>query len=161
MDDDRQITTLIGIARRTAPKAPMETLTESRITFAGGVLGDTRGKRRTGRKNDRQITLIREEDWKAACAEIGIPLPWHLRRANLLVTGHLPRDPGGLIVIGEVALEITGECDPCRRMDAIHPGLEAALRPDWRGGRCARVVEGGHVRLGDRIVRMPEGPRGW
>mgnify|MGYP000542460643 CR=1 FL=1 len=56
---------------------------------------------------------------------------------------------------GATEAEATGDLSKARQL------LEAALRPDWRGGRCARVVEGGHVRLGDRIVRMPEGPRGW
>ena len=53
--------------------------------------------------------------------------------------------------IGPVLLEITIECGPCHRMDAIADGLQAALKPDWRGGACARVIEGGTIRIGDNI----------
>ena len=36
-------------------------------------------------------------------------------------------------------------------MDAIADGLQAALKPDWRGGVCTRVIEGGTIRIGDTI----------
>ena len=32
-------------------------------------------------------------------------------------------------------------CGDSRNMDAIADGLQAALRPDWRGGACASVIE--------------------
>jgi MOSC domain-containing protein YiiM len=56
-----------------------------------------------------------------------------------------------LLRIGEIILEITGECDPCSRMEEISPGLRAALTPGWRGGRLARVIHGGHIAVGDAI----------
>jgi MOSC domain-containing protein YiiM len=52
---------------------------------------------------------------------------------------------------GSLVLEITCECDPCERMDALHPGLRAALTPDWRGGFCSRVVEEGEIAVGDAV----------
>jgi MOSC domain-containing protein YiiM len=36
-------------------------------------------------------------------------------------------------------------------MDAVHTGLRAALAPDWRAGARARVLQGGHVAVGDPI----------
>ncbi|MBX9814490.1 MAG: MOSC domain-containing protein, partial [Sphingomonas sp.] len=84
--------------------------------------------------------------------ELGADLPWWERRANLLVAGlDLPRAPGVVLRIGDVRLEVTIECDPCQRMDELLPGLQAALRPDWRGGICARVLSGGVVAVGDRV----------
>jgi MOSC domain-containing protein YiiM len=51
---------------------------------------------------------------------------------------------------------ITRETDPCERMDALAPGLRAALTPDWRGGACSRVVVGGTIRVGDTIIVLEE-----
>ena len=51
----------------------------------------------------------------------------------------------------ELWWEITRETDPCERMEALAPGLKAALLPDWRGGACAMVRQGGVIAVGDRI----------
>jgi MOSC domain-containing protein YiiM len=36
-------------------------------------------------------------------------------------------------------------------MDEATPGLQAALRPNWRGGVFAQVLDGGIVRVGDPV----------
>jgi MOSC domain-containing protein YiiM len=36
-------------------------------------------------------------------------------------------------------------------MEEIAPGLQAAMRPDWRGGVFAQVLTDGVIRVGDRI----------
>ena len=48
-------------------------------------------------------------------------------------------------------LEIMGECDPCKRMEAVAEGLFPALKPDWRGGWLLRVVADGRIALGDQV----------
>ena len=64
----------------------------------------------------------------------------------------LPRAVGTGVRVGEgVVIEITGECDPRGRMDALHEGLRAALTPDWRGGFVGRVVDDGEIAIGDEI----------
>ncbi|MBB4087662.1 MULTISPECIES: MOSC domain-containing protein [Sphingomonas] len=144
--------TLAGIARRARPKAPMEVLTSAAVTLDGGVEGDWRGQVKPGGRGRRQVSLIERRDWLAAMAELGTDLPWQERRANLLVDDFdLPQVPGTRLRIGPVLLEITVECDPCIRMEAVAPGLEAALTPDWRGGALARVIEGGTIAVGDQI----------
>jgi MOSC domain-containing protein YiiM len=116
------------------------------------VQGDHRGAIRPGKSNRRQVTILMAEDWTAAIADLGRPVSWEQRRANLLVEGVvLPREEGARLRIGGATVEITGECDPCRRMDAVADGLQLALRPDWRGGRIARVIEGGAIALGDEV----------
>ena len=93
------------------------------------------------------------ETWEAALAELDRgELDWSVRRVNLLSSGiDLPRAAGTILRIGDVRLEVTGECDPCSRMDTIAPGLRAVLIPDWRGGHLSRVVTGGRITVGDAI----------
>ena len=129
----------------------MKVLDQVELSVERGVEGDHRGRFKPGR-NRRQVSLIERADWHAAIAEIGQDLPWQTRRANLLVDGlDLPQRAGARLRIGQALLEITVECDPCYRMEEIAPGLEAALKSDWRGGALARVLEGGHVAVGDEI----------
>lgn len=123
------------------------------VTPDMGLDGDIRGPVPEGKQGNRQITLIEAESWTAALEELGANLPWSIRRANLLITGlRLPRAPGAVIAIGaSLRIEVRGECDPCSRMEALLPGLEAALRPDWRGGVCGRVLTEGTIAIGDEV----------
>lgn len=145
--------TIAGIARHAFRRAPMEVLDHAEISVDGGIAGDHRGQRKPGGTGKRQVTLIERGDWDAATAEVDRDVPWQERRANLLVEGvDLPQVPGTRLRIGaDVVLEITRECDPCERMEALAPGLYAALLPDWRGGACTRVLAGGTIAVGDTI----------
>jgi len=139
---------LVAIAVRERTKAPMRTPMAATVTLAAGVEGDFRGK-----PGPRQVTMIAEEAWRDACAELGEALEWTLRRANLLVRGVDLRDSvGRRIAIGPVVLEVSEECEPCQVMDQQHEGLRAALGPEWRGGVACRVVVPGRVAAGDRVV---------
>jgi MOSC domain-containing protein YiiM len=134
---------LRGIAFKRSARAPVELCESSSISLEGGVANDFRGK--TSKR--RQVTLLRSEDWAAACDEIGHALPWTTRRANLLVEG-LPSvvdRNGAHICIGDVRLLITGETEPCEQMEAAAAGLRAALTPGWRGGVTCRVISGGAI----------------
>jgi MOSC domain-containing protein YiiM len=142
---------IAGIAIRRAPKAVPEILESSDVTIRQGLVGNFRGVEKSRRQ--RQITLVHASDWAAACAEAGASLDWSDRRCDLLVEGApLPREIGTTLRIGTCLIEITGECDPCIRMDAIHAGMRNALRPHWRGGRLARVIEDGAITVGDGVV---------
>lgn len=143
---------LAGIARHARPRAPMETIDAAAVTLAEGVHGDFRGAAKPGSKRKRQVTILSAEGWGAAMADLGLSLPWEQRRANLLVEGIvLPREAGVRLRIGSALVEITGECDPCSRMEEVAAGLKAALTPDWRGGVCTRVIEDGHIAIGDEV----------
>lgn len=152
---------LIGIARRDARLAPMETIDEGRITIERGLEGDHKGLK----FKNRAITILSLAAWRDALGELadasGAPdLPWTVRRANLLVDGlDLPKARGGLVRIGDVLLEVTYPTQPCKRMEDAHAGLLKALHPDWRGGVTTRVLSGGDVRVGDEVaieLRPPE-----
>jgi MOSC domain-containing protein YiiM len=145
--------TLIGIARHARAKGPMETIDQVEVTISGGLHGDFRGAVKPGGRGRRQVTLMERIDWDAALADIGRDIPWYERRANLLVEGlDLPQVAGVRLRIGrDVLFEVTIETDPCHRMEALAPGLCAALTPDWRGGACSRVLAGGRIAIGDEI----------
>ena len=144
---------LKGIARHGVPRGPMETVAQVQVTRELGLQGDFRGALRPGKKNWRQVSLIEEESWGEAMASLGANVPWHERRANLLVSGlKLPRRTGAVIAIGpSLRIETTGECDPCSRMEEVAPGLKAALMPFWRGGVLAKVLDDGEIAVGDEI----------
>jgi MOSC domain-containing protein YiiM len=159
---------LIGIARRSGVRLPMEELPSGAITVDRGLDGDHKGPKFPRRR----ITVLAREAWDEALAELSrreeteVRLPWTVRRANLLFEGvRLPRARGGIIQIGPVRLEITNETNPCGRMDEAFPGLLKALHPEWRGGVTCKVLEGGIVTLGDevelvvapleRVMRLP------
>ena len=57
---------------------------------------------------------------------------------------------GEVFFIGdEVTMEIVGECEPCGKMDAIRQGLQQEL--NHRRGMLARVINGGHIKVGDAV----------
>ncbi|MDR7103412.1 MOSC domain-containing protein [Croceicoccus sp. BE223] len=145
-----------GIARHDRPRGPMQLVDEVAVTLREGVVGDYRGAMRPDGPRKRQVSLIEAESWASALHDLGLSpdaIGWQERRANLLVEGlALPRNNGARVRIGEaVVIEIVQECDPCSRMEEIHPGLKAALLPDWRGGVLGRVLAEGTIRTGDTI----------
>ncbi len=142
---------LVGIAIKPKRLLPMHTLDAVELSVELGLVGDSRGK-----SGPRQVTLLSLTAWRAACTDLGVDLPWTTRRANLLVDD-LPlfQSSGSRLLIGPAVLEITGETDPCSRMEAAQAGLFEALRRDWRGGVCCRVVQNGSLALGMDVAFVP------
>ena len=145
---------LLGIARKARPKDVVETIDHVQVSLMNGVLGDFRGAIGRSNSGKRQVTAIMLSDWQAAMDELDHPpIAWSDRRANLLVDGIvLPRAKGARVRIGSALFEITGECDPCSRMEAVAAGLQAALTPGWRGGRTLRVIAQGDIAVGDPVT---------
>lgn len=139
---------LLGIATRPVKKAPMEELVSAAVTFEKGVAEDSRGKFR----NHRQVTVISSEVWNKVCTEMNKSMPWTTRRANLLVEGiDLEKTTGNRLHFGSCVLEITGELEPCNRMDHQYMGLTNALKDDWRGGVTCKIIQEGKIALGDKV----------
>lgn len=141
---------VLGIARRNVKRGPMLLLEHARISVAAGVDGDTRGK--PGR---RQVTVLSASSWIEACHHAGTDQPWLARRANVLVDGlDLRFTEGAVLHLGDgIELLVTGELEPCERMDQASPGLRLALAEDWRGGVTCRVQQGGLLAVG-AIARL-------
>jgi MOSC domain-containing protein YiiM len=141
---------LQGIAIREASRAPMKEQQQVEVTLTHGIVEDYRG---TGL---RQVTLLDARQWQQVVAELGVDLPWHTRRANLLIDGiDLQAAVGQRIQIGECRFAIGGETTPCSRMDELQPGLRRTLTPEMRGGVWGKVLRGGQVRVGDSVQIVP------
>lgn len=143
---------LLGIAIKPQGETEMRLLDQARLSLETGVSGDSRGQ-----PGPRQVTLITLAAWQQACEELAVNLDWTCRRANLLVD-ELPlfQSKGQVIVLGDARLEITGETDPCARMDKVHQGLLDALAKSWRGGVTCRVLKAGDLATG-MTVHMKKG----
>lgn len=139
---------LLSIATRSQKNGPMQTSEHTCITSDAGLEKDFRRP-----PSDRQVTVLSSIQWQQACNELDVELPWTARRANLLVDKieFSENMLGKFIVIGDLILEITGETDPCKKMDQFHQGLKQALTPNWRGGVCCKVLHGGSIQVGDKV----------
>ncbi|AZG71500.1 MOSC domain-containing protein [Shewanella livingstonensis] len=141
--------TLEAIAYKTAKRGIMKSTFCANVTLERGVENDI-----FGRPGKRQVTVMSKQQWHTACQKINSDLDWLTRRANLLISGYefSAADVGKTITIGtELKLQITGETDPCKKMQQAYSGLEQALTPDWRGGVTCRVIQTGLIQLDDSV----------
>jgi MOSC domain-containing protein YiiM len=128
-------------------RGPMDPLETATLVPGRGLAGNAN---QGGR---RQVTLISEEGWADALSSLGDRVEPAARRANLMVSGvELEATRGKVLRVGPCRLRIWSECVPCEQMDEARSGLRSALRPHWRGGACAEVLEGGEIRLGDSVT---------
>lgn len=130
--------------RPTPGAAPVEVQSLELIAGEGVELDHKKGSK-------RHVTLVFEDDWNEAAAELGAPAIDPVgRRANVLLSGG-----GGESWIGRwgrlgpALLGVKGQTAPCSVMDEFYPGLQEALRPRVRAGVWGRVHEGGTLRVGD------------
>ncbi len=115
---------LLSIATKVRTRAAMKTWAAINITCEHGLQDDWRGH--PGR---RQVTVLSQEGWMAACHEIQQDLVWTTRRANLYTSNiNLENSTGKVLRIGSVELLITQETAPCKRMNVFHSELMHALR---------------------------------
>lgn len=136
---------------KRAHRGPMDAMREATLIAGRGLEGSVDRSRR------RQVTLLEREAWEQCEAQVGATADPSRRRANILVSGlRLARTRGRVLMIGSARLVVGGELTPCERMEEVVPGLQDAMRPDWRGGVFAQVVVGGTIRVGDRIEWEPD-----
>jgi len=137
------------LGRRPARGAPVREVDAVQAVAGGGLSGD----RYAGGSGKRGVTLIQAEHLPviAALAGHAAVAPATLRR-NLVVSGiAVSALNGQRFRVGPVLLEGTDSCDPCSRMEeALGAGGYNAMR--GMGGLCARILEGGTLRLGDAVA---------
>jgi MOSC domain-containing protein YiiM len=133
---------VIHLFRAPKRREPMEELQEARAMQDVGLEGCAHA-RPQGR---RQVLLVDRETLDVFELAPGIV------RENVTTEG---LDVNGLAIgqglqIGEVELQVRAVCDPCEQIEALRPGLQAAMQ--GRRGMLCKVVRGGIVRRGDEIV---------
>jgi len=130
-----------------APKKhfPMEELSEVRALDDAGFEGCAHARP----ASKRQVLLVDRETLEAMDLRPGV-IRENITTDGLNVNG---LQIGQLLRVGEACLEVTSVCTPCDLMEAIRPGLRKEL---WgRRGMLCRILEGGVIRRGDSIDRLP------
>lgn len=114
---------------------------QANVVEGHGIEGCQHG----GRGAKREVLFASAEHLRSVGVEPGEV------RENLTVEGlDVQAWPVGQHVrVGEAEFEITEICDPCHKMDALRPGLQAEL--DNKRGMLARVVSGGAIAVGDDV----------
>ena len=142
---------VLGISARIESRAPMVVFASAKVSFKHGVGDDSRGLKRNG----RQITIMSKEAWEDTLSDLGQDLHWTTRRANILIEGiGLENTTGKVLKVGSFLVEITGELNPCYRMDEQAAGLTKALTPNWRGGVTCKLLREGIVNENDSVTFM-------
>jgi MOSC domain-containing protein YiiM len=146
--------TVTWIGLRPARRQHLAAVSRADLDPEHGLIGD-HYQSRTNRA--RQVTLIQAEHLAAIGAYLGQgPVDPERLRRNIVVSGiNLHALKGQRFELGSALLLATGECHPCSRMEEIlGPGGYNAVR--GHGGITARIVEAGHVHLGDPVARGGE-----
>jgi MOSC domain-containing protein YiiM len=137
--------TVENLFRSPKKHVPMEQLLEARALADFGLEGCAHAQP-GGR---RQVLLVDRETLEAMELRPGV-LWENITTAGLNVNS---LRIGQLLRIGEARLEVTEVCTPCNQMERIRPGLRKEL---WgRRGILCRVLEGGTIRAGDSIEKLP------
>ena len=134
----------LGIA--VSKLRPMDQVDKIELITGQGIVGD-RHLRTDGTRSKRQILLMDIE----TLIEFG--LSERDIKENITVQGidFSLIKLGNIVRIGmDVVLEITGDCEPCSRMDELRSGLKNAI--DGRRGMLAYVKSGGTISSGDSIT---------
>ena len=138
---------------------PMDSVESVRVQAGARLEGDAyfRGPGSTADRSggDREVTLIESEAVEAATRESGVPLTTAESRRNLVTRGvRLNPLVGQEFVVGGVRLRGIRLCHPCDHLESLtRPGVLKSLKN--RGGLRAEVVEGGTIRVGDRVAVAP------
>ena len=71
---------LLAIANKLTSRGKMLTYDKAFLSSETGIEYDFRGKAEL-----RKVTIVSKEAWDKVCIEMGKPISWTMRRANLLV----------------------------------------------------------------------------
>jgi MOSC domain-containing protein YiiM len=99
----------------------------------------------------RELTLIEAETLAAILSETGITLEPAEHRRNI-TTRAIALEPliGQRFRIGDVICKGVRNCPPCNHLEDV-TGKKVMKPLVHRGGIRARIVQGGWIRVGDRI----------
>jgi len=139
-------------AARSAPRHVVEV----RAIKDAGLQGDHYGG---GAGGKRHVTLIQHEHLVVVARllalrgkiDSALPVDPALSRRNIVISGmNLLALKKRRFRLGDAVLEYTDPCQPCSAMEKeLGKGGWNAMR--GHGGICARIVEGGLIRVGDLL----------
>ena len=127
-------------------RQPVQSVQEALAVSDQGLEGDRHAKRGSA----RQVLVMDAETLDSLSLAPGVI------RENLTIQGVdlSAVSPGEVFFIGDgVTLEVTGQCDPCTRMEEIRQGLLGEI--EGRRGILAMVLNGGTLRVGDSVRVEP------
>ncbi len=139
---------VVSVRLCVGSREPMQNVKSAVVVAGEGIEGD-RHRRSDGRRADRQILLMDRETIERFGLQEGDV------RENITVEGlDFTKFFGGeKVSIGpDVVLKITGDCEPCARMDEIKQGLRDAL--EGQRGLLAYAEIGGVISPGDPISAL-------
>jgi MOSC domain-containing protein YiiM len=152
---------LVSIAVAPTKAARMRSVDRARIVPGKGVEGDRYAEREgtftASGDGVTEVTLIEVEAIEAIARDQKISVEPRDARRNLVTRGvPLNHLVGRRFRVGEVVLEGTKLCEPCKHLESLTaPGVRDALV--HRGGLEARIVRGGVVSAGDAIRPVGDG----
>ena len=133
---------------RPARRGPITSVTEVSVDIESGLEGDHYSK--PGGK--RMVTLIQKEHLETIGEWFHLPEVAPLVRRNLVVSGiNLLALHNQEFSIGNVVFQGTGHCPPCSRMEE-NLGLGGYNAMRGHGGITAKIIQGGHIRIGDQLI---------
>ena len=136
---------IISMRLCVGSRDPMKEVNGANFITGQGMEGD-RHLRSDGRRSNRQVLIMDSE----TLSHFDL-LPGQVRE-NVTVTGldFSSISAGDKVSLGgDVILEITGDCEPCARMDELRPGLKDEI--DGKRGLLAFVEKGGVVSVGAEV----------
>jgi MOSC domain-containing protein YiiM len=139
------VASVLHLFRAPKRRLPMEELSETEALEDSGIQGCAHA--RPGGK--RQVLLVDRETLDAMSLGPGVI------RENITTEGLNVHSlvPGQQLRVGKARLEVSAVCTPCDQLEKVRPGLRRELR--GRRGMLCRVIEGGVIRRGDPIERVP------
>ena len=126
-------------------REPMKEIAQANFITGQGMQGD-RHLRSDGLRAKRQVLIMDVETLNHFGLEPGQV------RENVTLEGLdlSTISAGDRVSLGDdVVLEITGDCEPCARIDEIRPGLKEEI--DGKRGVLAFVEKGGVVSIGSEV----------
>ncbi|MEC9438270.1 MAG: MOSC domain-containing protein [Chloroflexota bacterium] len=136
---------IISMRLCVGSRDPMKEVNDANFITGQGMEGD-RHLRSDGRRSNRQVLIMDSE----TLSHFDL-LPGQVRE-NVTVAGldFSSISAGDKVSLGgDVILEITGDCEPCARLDELRPGLKDEI--DGKRGLLAFVEKGGLVSVGAEV----------
>ena len=138
--------TIVSVQVAGKSRDPMNQLSQAQAVSDFGIEGD----RKASKGSARQVLFMDSETLQEFRLQPGDV------RENVTTSGLdlSAIQPGNVLFVGaEATFEVTGLCDPCRRMDDIRQGLREELA--GRRGVLTTVINGGAIHPGDSVRVEP------